>query len=86
MKISLLKYSVLASNLTWQQVNEAIDKAGASPAAEHFLFYSHPTSGANPASAKRFDLLAMPKLAYAASNKNASGFFIEVQDAEDWVT
>jgi hypothetical protein len=80
MQIRLYNYAVIASNLTYEQVEEAVAKANASEAGQHFQFYRH-TLGSKE-SIRRWSLLAMPRIYQDRMRDGAddSGWWIEIGD------
>jgi hypothetical protein len=81
MRIKLYSYAVVASGLTWEQVDEAEAKANVSEAAKQFRFHRHAFEPkAHPV--KCWSLLATPRIYYETTfgGGNDSGWWIEVAD------
>lgn len=80
MFIRLYRYAVIASDLTYEQVEEAVAKANASEAGEQFLFYRHTLDSQEPI--RRWSLLAMPRIYQDRMRDGAddSGWWIEITD------
>lgn len=79
MLIQLYKYAVIASDLTYEQVEEATTKANASEAGKQFHFYRHTFGSQEPI--RRWSLLAMPRIYQDRVNgADDSGWWIEIAD------
>src|SRR5690349_10506078 len=79
MQIRLYNYSVLARDLTWEQVQEAISLARAGEAGKHFRFYEHLDDQATHP-VKRWQLLSMPNIYWETTfeGKDKTGWFISI--------
>jgi len=81
MFIRLYRYAVIASDLTYEQVEEAVAKANASEAGKQFHFYRHTLDSQEPI--HRWSLLAMPRIYQDRMRGGAddSGWWIEITDS-----
>ena len=79
MEIGLCTYSIVQSELTWRQLQDALTKAEKSEANRHFMFYYREMPNRNGAVAG-CDLLAMPREAYDAFLSNPKDFVVTIED------
>lgn len=79
-QIRLYHHVVIASNLSYEQVEEAVAKANASEAGQQFHFYRHTLDSKEPI--RRWSLLAMPRIYQDRMRDGVddSGWWIEIGD------